>query len=72
MRKRSIRKLRKAEAVQRGCYFCEHKVNKWDNSRGCNRSCCPFEKCPYGVLDKYDTYDDFVESEDCKRQFLLG
>lgn len=27
---------------------------------------CPHDKCPYRVLDKYETYDDYMESEDSK------
>ena len=30
------------------------------------RLTCPFEECIYCVLDKYDTYEEFMASEDSK------
>jgi len=27
---------------------------------------CPYSECPYKVLDKYESYDEFLESEDSK------
>jgi hypothetical protein len=27
---------------------------------------CPHEICPYAVLDKYDTYEEFLKSKDSK------
>lgn len=65
MRKLTIREIR-----HRGCYYCEKRVDKWNEAEGCNRSNCPYEECPYRILDKFDTYEEFMESEDCKRQLL--
>ena len=65
-----MRKLTKLEMQQRGCHYCENRVNEWNAAWGCYRSKCPHESCPYGILDKFDTYDAFVESKDCRLQFL--
>jgi hypothetical protein len=27
---------------------------------------CPHEECPYEVLDKYETYEDYLKSKDSK------
>ena len=27
---------------------------------------CPHDECPYKVLDKYETYEDYMKSEDSK------
>ncbi len=31
-----------------------------------SRYTCPHKECPYKVLDKYETYEDFLDSEDSK------
>jgi hypothetical protein len=31
-----------------------------------SRTGCPFEECPFTVLDKYKTYEEFMASEDSK------
>jgi hypothetical protein len=28
------------------------------------RNSCPFDKCPYEILDKYNSYEEFLKSED--------
>lgn len=57
-----MRILGQEEQKKRGCYYClDRTVTKeWDK----NRRACPFDKCPYKVLDKYKSYDDFMASED--------
>ena len=52
------------EKKQRGCEACLH-VGK---VRDCSvwRIACPFAECPYHVLDKYKTYEEFMASEDSK------
>ena len=52
------------EKKQRGCLYCIHSTRQI--SRGENRTGCPFEECPYTVLDKYNTYEEFMASEDSK------
>lgn len=64
-----MRKLYANEIQHRGCHYCAHAVKKWDYSGGFYRKNCPFNRCPYRILDKHDTYEEFVESEDCKRQY---
>jgi hypothetical protein len=34
--------------------------------RGQNQTACPFAECPFQVLDKYRTYEEFMASEDSK------
>jgi hypothetical protein len=34
--------------------------------RGANQTACPFDECPFEVLDKYNSYEEFMESEDSK------
>jgi hypothetical protein len=34
--------------------------------KGQNRSSCPFDECQYSVLDKYNSYEEFMASEDSK------
>ena len=63
-----MRKLYAAEIEQRGCHYCENRVLKWDRSGGFYRSNCPYQRCPYRVLNKYDTYEEYMNSEDCKLQ----
>ena len=33
---------------------------------GSNRLACPHNQCPYKVLGKYETYEEFMASEDSK------
>ena len=52
------------ERKQRGCSYCFHvETIKYD---GKYRNACPYSKCQYPVLDKYKTYEEFMESEDSK------
>jgi hypothetical protein len=54
------RKLTKKERDKRGCSYCLDTGDKeqvWH---------CPHDECPYTVLDKYETYDDYMKSEDSK------
>jgi hypothetical protein len=34
--------------------------------RGQNQTSCPFDECPFSVLDKYNSYEEFMASEDSK------
>lgn len=55
------------EKKQRGCQYCMH-VTKCQNefSSHDSRTGCPFDECPYSVLDKYRTYEEFMASEDAR------
>lgn len=62
--KQKQRKVLGSEKKQRGCQYCaDMKLGKFD---GESRTCCPFAVCPYHVLDKYKTYEEFMDSEDSK------
>jgi hypothetical protein len=52
------------EKKQRGCEWCLHKSIA--RSGRDIRTGCPFDECPYRVLDKYKTYEEFMASEDSK------
>lgn len=52
------------EMRQRGCKFCKN-VTTARNLYG-DRTACPFDECPYKVLDKYNSYEEFMASEDSK------
>ena len=56
------------EKKKRGCWYCTDAQKTKDH--GCIRTGCPHDVCPYHVLDKYDTYEEFLESEDSK--ILVG
>lgn len=50
------------EKKQRGCMFCFHVDTKKVGKE--TRTGCPFDECPYHVLDKFNTYDEFMASDD--------
>ena len=52
------------EKKQRGCQYCLHM--EVHAMKGDSRTFCPFETCPFTVLDKYNTYEEFMKSEDSK------
>lgn len=62
--KKKMRLVLGYEKKQRGCQYCADK--KLGNQNGESRTCCPFDVCPYHVLDKHETYEDFMASEDSK------
>lgn len=52
------------EKKQRGCVYCnEAQTTK---SKGCRRCGCPHDVCPYEILDKYESYEQFMASQDSK------
>lgn len=59
-----MRLIKTTEKKKRGCESCKDKGLMYAN--GAVRSACPYEECPYHVLDKYDTYEEYMESEDCR------
>ena len=52
------------EKKKRGCIYCKDAVRKM-RGKGW-REFCPFDKCPYHVLDNHKTYEEFMASEDSK------
>ena len=61
-----MRVLRKAETTKRGCSYCTDIIRERIEKTGGGRSRCPHEECPYKVLDKYDTYEDYMQGDECK------
>lgn len=59
-----MRRVPYYEKKQRGCLYCLNVIPQ--RCRGQNYTSCPFEECPYTVLDKYKTYEEFMASEDSK------
>ncbi len=64
MANEELRILPQYVQTQRGCQYCLHVTTT--EFEGRMRTACPFEKCPFVVLDKYKNYEEFMESEDCK------
>jgi hypothetical protein len=52
------------EKKKRGCDYCTDK--KVTRDHGCLRTACPHDACPHNALDKYETYEEFMASEDSK------
>lgn len=52
-----MRLLKQTEIRQRGCQYCADR-------KGVKMMKCPYKKCPYGVLDKYKSYGEFILSKD--------
>lgn len=52
------------EKKQRGCQYCKDMCVKVYGKE--TRTACPFAECPYTVLDKYNSYEEFMASEDSK------
>ena len=59
-----MRALTKLEMYKRGCSYCLDKVGKKVSNY--QKSYCMHEQCPYSVLDKYKSYNDFMKSKDSK------
>lgn len=60
-----MRFLTHEEKTKRGCVYCTD-AEKTEAHGGRHRTACPHEECPYKVLDKYDSYKEFIKSEDSK------
>lgn len=60
-----VRKQTKAEIIKRGCEWCTDR-KRAKSTDGRMSYGCIHSRCPYTVLDKYETYDDFLASEDSK------
>lgn len=54
------------EKNKRGCAYCtDMKLHRVPSAGGV-RTCCPHDECPYHALDQYDTYQEFMASDDAK------
>jgi hypothetical protein len=62
-----MRFIKFQEKKKRGCLYCQNVVVKKSGyGGGDSHTACPFDECPYKVLDKYETYEAFMKSEDSK------
>lgn len=52
------------ENRKRGCNYCFHVGRIYGKAD--TRIACPFDECPYKVLDKYESYEEFMASEDSR------
>lgn len=59
-----MRVIALSEKKQRGCQYCTNVTTV--RHEGMMRTACPYDECPYKVLDKYKSYEEYMESEDCK------
>ena len=53
-----------SENRQRGCRYCLHVTSA--RRSGQKQTACPFDECPFIVLDQYNSYEEFMASEDSK------
>ena len=58
------------EKKQHGCQYCLHVTSLRHN--GEIRNACPFDQCPFDVLNKYKSYEEFMESEDHINKYLAA
>lgn len=64
-----MRYLKKHTIKKRGCDFClDMAVTKGEDKKP--HKTCMHDTCPYKVLDKYETYEEFMQSEDSR--ILVG
>ncbi len=59
-----MRVIHMKEKKQRGCAYCTHVDIKKHGYA--TQTSCPFDECPFKVLDKYDTYEEYMASEDSR------
>lgn len=59
-----MRLLALYEKKKYGCQYCLHITPL--KHEGEMRNACPFDECPFDVLDKYESYEEFMASEDSK------
>lgn len=59
-----MRVLTLYEKKKHGCPYCLNVTTL--RAGGEIRNACPFDKCQYPVLDKYESYEQFMASEDSK------
>lgn len=60
----TVRVVHKPEMKKRGCLYCTDSELKKHGYA--TQTSCPHKECPYKVLDKYDTYEDFMASQDSR------
>lgn len=65
------RRLKETEAIKRGCLFCAEMYMRCIGIKNPVRyRMCPYRVCPYHELDKYDSYEEYLQSPDSGLRFL--
>lgn len=59
-----MRVIHMHENKKRGCLFCNDVITRKHGYA--TQTSCPYDECPYKVLDKYESYEDFMASEDSR------
>lgn len=66
--------LSEEEKRKRGCIYCADikKIKGYHVGQVYIKahSICPYDICPYGELDKFNTYKDYLQSDKSKFEFL--
>jgi hypothetical protein len=58
-----MRKIHREEQRKRGCFYCADKVTAHVSEDGKDiKTHCPHDKCPYEVLDRYESYEDYLKA----------
>lgn len=60
-----MRLLTRNEIIKRGCWYCmDHKMAKFDYASKKEKflDICAHPNCPYGELDNYRTYADYMRN----------
>lgn len=57
----NFRPLRQKEMNKRGCVYCLDMTVVKLRGRGGRKLCCTHPKCPYRILDRFKTYEDFIK-----------
>lgn len=63
--------LSECEPEKRGCYYHCTDTRLISVGKGNFRRYCIHEKCPYRILDKYETYEDYLKSPDSRIDALM-
>lgn len=64
-----MRVLTAGERTKRGCRYCAVAEMVYSRRSQGMRLACPHTECPYKVLDKHETYEGFIQSEDSEIRF---
>lgn len=63
-KKMQVRVVKLPEKKKRGCEYCmDMKKTRMGKA---NVTGCPYPECKYHELDNYETYEEYMKSEDCR------
>lgn len=58
---------------KRGCIYCADVVvieeDEWTLEKG--QCCCPYDKCPYKVLNKYNSYTAYLRAFEHQAPWMI-